>query len=245
VRTARRRIERITAALEAAYGVPAHRRSRDLIGGLVETILSQNTTDLNSGRAYLALRERFADWDDVRRADVRSIESTIRGGGLARTKAGRIKKILSGIHAESGALDLSSLRRLTTDEVFEYLLSLDGVGMKTAACVALFDLHREVMPVDTHVHRVVGRLGVAGHPKTPEATFKAMRPLVPEGASLSLHINLIRLGRNVCRPREPRCPDCPVARECEHGRSMRSSAGRSPGSRARSRKPASDPPEMA
>jgi endonuclease-3 len=214
--SARRRLAIIGRALERRYGRPEDRRRRDLIAGLVATILSQNTTDTNSRRAYRALRERFPEWDQVARANVRSIESTIRSGGLARTKARTIKRVLRGIHADRGKLDLGFLRRMTDDEVLDYLVAIDGVGVKTAACVALFNLGRDVMPVDTHVHRVVGRLGVVGHPKTRDATFRALRSVVPDGESLSLHVNIISLGRELCRPRDPQCGLCPIAAHCEH-----------------------------
>lgn len=217
----RRRLARIGAALERAYGRPERRTRRDLIAGLVGTILSQNTTDTNSRAAYVSLRERFSDWGEVERAHVRSIESAIRSGGLARTKARTIKRVLREIRASAGKLDLGFLRSMSDDEVLEYLLSFNGVGVKTAACVALFDLGRDVMPVDTHVHRVVGRLGVVGHPRTRDATFDALREVVPPGESLSLHVNIINLGRALCRPRDPDCPACPVRRACDHGRSRK------------------------
>jgi endonuclease-3 len=105
---------------------------------------------------------------------------------------------------------------MSDDEVLDYLVAIDGVGVKTAACVALFNLGRDVMPVDTHVHRVVGRLGVVGHPKTRDATFRALREAVPPGESLSLHVNTINLGRELCRPRDPECGLCPIAAHCEH-----------------------------
>lgn len=216
--TARRRLVRITDLLEEEFGVPRRRRQDDLIGGLVGTILSQNTTDTNSRAAYLRLRERFPGWSDVEKADVRSIEAAIRSGGLARTKAARIKRILRGLRAAKGGLDLEFLRGMETEEVFDYLMALDGVGLKTAACVALFDLGRDVVPVDTHVHRVVGRLGVVGHPATRDATFAALKGVAPKGRGLSLHVNLIRLGRATCRPARPDCPACPLRRLCEHGR---------------------------
>jgi len=220
----RRRLLHLGKSLERVYGRPESRTRRDLIAGLVGTILSQNTTDLNSRRAFEDLRERFPVWSDVESANVRSIESAIRRGGLARTKARRIKGVLRGIHASTGRLDLGFLRRMSDDEVFAYLLALDGVGIKTAACVALFGLGRDVMPVDTHVHRVVGRLGVVGHPRFRDATFEALKGVVPSGESLSLHVNLIRLGRDLCRPRDPDCTACPVRLECDLGRSRTAGA---------------------
>jgi endonuclease-3 len=217
-------LERITDALEERYGVPRLRRERDLVGSLVRTILSQNTTDTNSTNAYARLRERFPEWGDVERANVRSIEAAIRSGGLARTKAGRIKRVLGEIRDREGDLSLSSLRRMETGRVIDYLLGMTGVGLKTAACVALFDLHRDVVPVDTHVHRVIGRTGVVGEPATRNATYRALEGQTPEGRALSLHVNLIRLGRELCRPRSPRCTECPIRRDCDLGRRLRERA---------------------
>jgi endonuclease-3 len=145
----------------------------------------------------------------------------IRQGGLARVKARRIKETLSEIERETASFDLRFLREMPTPDVLAYLERFAGVGRKTAACVALFGLGRDLVPVDTHVHRVVGRLGIVGRPKNREATFDALRDVVPRGRSLALHVNLIRLGRAVCRPRRPSCETCPVGVECDHGRAVR------------------------
>jgi endonuclease-3 len=223
---ARRRLARAADLLEGEFGRPRRRSDPDLVGSLVGTILSQNTTDLNSGRAYHALRERMPTWGDVRRADVRSVEAAIRAGGLARTKARRIKSILAEIERRTGRIDLGFLREMDTDDVVGYLRGFRGVGSKTAACVALFDLGREIMPVDTHIHRVIGRMGIIGRPRDPEATFRALKGIVPEGRSLSVHVNLIRLGRAYCRPARPLCGPCPVRRLCDHGRGRTASRRR-------------------
>lgn len=216
--TARRRLARIAQLLEDEFGVPKRGKKGDPLSGLIRTILSQNTTDVNSRRAYVNLRERFSDWGCVKSAQPRSVEAAIRSGGLARTKAARIRRILADVERSRGSLDLGFLRGMSNDEVYDYLTALDGVGLKTAACVALFNLGRDVMPVDTHVHRVVGRLGVVGHPRTRDATFEALRPFVPAGKGFSLHVNTIRLGKEYCRPRVPDCRSCPVRRFCEHAR---------------------------
>lgn len=211
---AKRRLARITRLLEGEFGKPRWYGDRDLVGSLVATVLSQNTSDTNSARAYAGLRERFADWETVSRASEASIASAIRRGGLANIKARRIRRILRSIGDGTGGLDLEFLRGMPDEEVLSYLLKFDGVGSKTAACVALFGLGRDVMPVDTHVHRVMNRLGVVGETRTPDATFDALRGLVPVGKALSLHVNLIRLGRSLCRPREPACGGCPLLSVC-------------------------------
>ncbi len=213
---ARRVLETVTNALEDRYGVPVHTPYRDVVASLVGTILSQNTSDVNSGRAFMSLRERFTTWPDVARARATSIEAAIRSGGLARTKSVRIRAILRDIEKQTGSIDLSFLADRPTADVLEYLMGFDGVGRKTAACVALFELGRDVVPVDTHVHRVITRLGVIGIPRTPEETFDRLQDVAPVGRALSLHVNLIGLGRELCRPRAPSCELCPLSGHCVH-----------------------------
>ncbi len=211
-----RTLKTATDALERRYGVPTHTPYHDVVASLVGTILSQNTSDVNSGRAFVSLRERFPTWPEVAHARASSIEAAIRSGGLAKTKSARIRAILRDIEEETGILDLSFLADRSTADVLEYLMGFDGVGRKTAACVALFELGRDVVPVDTHVHRVVTRLGVVGMPKTPEETFDRLEEVAPAGRALSLHVNLIRLGREFCRPRTPGCDQCPLRGCCAY-----------------------------
>jgi len=215
---ARRRLARATELLEQRFGRPRRRSSGDLVGELVRTILSQNTSDVNSGRAYGRLRERFPDWDAVRSATRRSVASAIRIGGLADIKARRIRRVLNILEREEGAISLDSLRSAPTERVLERLRALPGVGPKTAACVALFELGRDVVPVDTHVHRVMNRLGFVGEHRSAEGTFDALNAAAPKGVALSLHVNLIRLGRSICRPRSADCPECPLRRMCAFAR---------------------------
>ncbi len=207
-------LSQVADALERHYGRPGLEPRGDLVASLVGTVLSQNTSDVNSGRAFASLVERFPRWEDVARAPVRSIESAIKSGGLARTKSRRIRSLLKRIEAERGKIDLGFLRGMATDDVLEYLMRFDGVGRKTAACVALFELGRDIVPVDTHVHRVISRLGVLGASRSPEDTFERLRQAAPEGRALSLHLNLVRLGRELCRPGRPRCAECPLRGWC-------------------------------
>lgn len=214
--SARRSLVAVTNALERRYGLPEHSGYGDVVASLVATILSQNTSDVNSARAFESLRKRFPGWGEVARARATTIERAIRSGGLARTKSVRIRAILQEIECRTGAIDLGFLADMDTDDVLEYLMGFEGVGRKTAACVALFELRRDVVPVDTHVHRVVARLEVLGRPGSPEQTFDRLRETAPAGRALSLHVNLIRLGRELCRPRQPRCDGCPLSGRCAH-----------------------------
>ncbi|NLG79617.1 MAG: endonuclease III [Firmicutes bacterium] len=210
---ARERVRRIAALLEEMYGVPPVRREEPL-DVLISTVLSQNTSDVNSVRAFRRLRERFPTWDDVRTADVRKVADAIRSGGLADIKAARIQRILNRLHRERGSASLDFLAHLDARAAREYLMSLDGVGPKTAACTLLFGCGMPVFPVDTHVLRVARRLGLISGRCGAEGAHEVMASVVPSELVYSLHVNTIAHGRRRCRPRKPRCDGCLLAPEC-------------------------------
>ncbi len=207
------KLEEIAARLRAHYGPIRRRPGGDLLDILIGTILSQNTSDLNRDRAYTELRRRFPIWEDVLSAPVEKVERAIQGAGLYRQRARRIKEVLARLAEERGELSLEFLRKLPDEEAERWLLSLPGVGKKTAYIVLLFGLGRPFFPVDTHIARVTRRLGLVGEKEEPHA---ALAPIVPEGMELELHLNLIRLGREVCRPRRPRCEACPLGDLCDY-----------------------------
>jgi endonuclease-3 len=212
----RRRLRKITDRLAKEYGRPVLRPHRAPIDELVLTVLSQNTNDRNRDVAYFRLRDRFPTWDAVREAPVEEIEEAIRPGGLAPTKSVRIQAILDAI----GEDDLLWLGDAPLDEAREYLVGLPGVGRKTAACVLLFSFGRPDVPVDTHVYRVGGRLGL-WPPKTPlvKAHDELSRLCGDDGEfAYETHVLLIRHGRRTCVARAPRCPECPLRRICPEGR---------------------------
>jgi endonuclease III len=212
----RRRLRTITDRLAKEYGRPKLRPHHSPIDELVLTVLSQNTNDRNRDVAYSRLRERFPTWDAVAEAPVEEIEDAIRPGGLAPTKSVRIKEILDAI----GDDDLLWLERAPLDEARAYLTALPGVGRKTAACVLLFSVGRPDVPVDTHVYRVGGRLGL-WPPKLPlvKAHDELARLVGDDGEfAYEAHVLLIRHGRRTCVARAPRCPDCPLRRICPEGR---------------------------
>jgi endonuclease III len=219
-------VRRIESALRKAYGVPKVAPARTLLDALVETILSQNTTDTNSSRAFRALRRRYPRWSDVLAAPTADLVATIRSAGLANTKAPRIQAILARLQKERGRPSLKHLARMSHAAAMEYLLSLPGVGPKTAACTLLFGMGHDVFPVDTHIHRLCRRLGIVSNFATAEQTQDAMAALVPKGRALSLHVNLIRHGRLVCKAQRPRCGNCLLAGMCDSA-SVFGPAGRS------------------
>jgi endonuclease III len=209
-----RRMRRIRDRLRREYGRPVLRPHRAPIDELIVTVLSQNTNDRNRDVAWGRLRERFPTWDAVREAPVAEIEDAIRPGGLAPTKAVRIKHILEAL----GDDDLCWLEDAPLAEARDYLVDLPGVGRKTAACVLLFSFGRPEVPVDTHVYRVASRLGLIRQGASFDEAHDEMLRLVDPQDSYEIHVLLIRHGRRTCVARTPRCTDCPLRRMCPEGR---------------------------
>jgi endonuclease-3 len=193
---------------------PVHARRTDPLDSLIATVLSQNTTDVNSGPAFDRLKGRFPNWEAVARARPSQIAAPIRSGGLADIKAARIKRILQQIARDRGRLDLWFLDKLTLAQARDYLTSLSGVGPKTAACVLLFALGRPAFPVDTHVLRVSKRLGLIPQSTTMERAHDIYAELLQPKQMLPLHLGLVRHGREVCKAQGPRCYACSLAELC-------------------------------
>ncbi len=198
------------------YGHHPWRPHRDPISELVRTILSQNTSDVNSDRAFARLQARFPSWEQVRDADPEAIAEAIQPGGLARIKAPRIKRALEAITEERGELDLGFLREMELDRAGAWLESLVGVGPKTAACVLLFSLGRPILPVDTHVHRVSRRLGLIEPHRSAEAAHEILRKMLRDGAIYDFHVNMVSHGRQICHAQRPRCEACVLAPQCDY-----------------------------
>jgi endonuclease III len=210
----RRRVRTIERRLSKRFGPLEPPRRTDPLEELILTVLSQHTSDLNAGRAFEALRDAFPAWEEVVGAKPQRVADVIRSGGLANTKAPRIQQILREIRERRGRYDLSFLRRRTDEEAREYLTSLPGVGPKTAAVVMSFSLGRAAMPVDTHVHRVSGRLGLIPPKTSADKAHRLLEDLVPPELRTSLHVGLIRLGREICKAGRPRCEECPLVDLC-------------------------------
>jgi endonuclease-3 len=206
--------EGVVRRLERAYGRRPWRTWGPPLDELIATVLSQNTTDTNSGLAMERLRRAMPDWDKVAGASLAKIAAAIRPAGLHRQKARHIRAVLRRIRRERGQATLDYLRRRPTEMVREYLRSLPGVGPKTAACVLLFSLRRPVLPVDTHVHRVSRRLGLLSERTSAEQAHRLLGASVPAARVYAFHVLLIEHGRKVCRARRPDCPACVLADRC-------------------------------
>lgn len=199
--------------LERVFGRPRRTGHLDPVSQLVSTILSQNTSDVNRDRAYNRLRTRFPTWEAVRDADVREVREAIRPAGLSEIKAPRIQDALRRVTAAEGQLTLDFLRQMSVEEARAWLTSIKGVGPKTAAIILLFSFGRPAFPVDTHIHRVTRRLGLIGSRVSRELAHDILEKLIAPRLYYPMHINLIRHGREICRP-QPRCEVCPLRDRC-------------------------------
>lgn len=209
------KLARVCDALEARYGRREWAGGRPVLDELIYTILSQNTTSANCSKAFARLREHFPVWESALAARTQEIADAIRPGGLANRKAPRIKAVLEQAYAQQGSLDLQWIAKASDAEAMDYLLGLDGVGRKTAACVLMFGLGRPVLPVDTHVHRVTQRLGLIGRVSADRA-HDLLAGMVPSERVYSFHVNTVAHGREVCRARSPRCDQCVIREECAY-----------------------------
>jgi endonuclease-3 len=171
---------------------------------------------VNRDRAFRQLRERFANWQDVRDADPEAVKDAIRVSGLANHKGPAIQRALTHITAQRGELSLDFLRDLPAVEAKAWLTSINGVGPKTASIVLLFSLGMPAFPVDTHVHRVSKRLGLVGPKASRERAHVLLETSLPEEIYYAFHLNLIRHGREVCDARQPRCEICVLQDICAY-----------------------------
>ncbi len=200
------------------YGQPVWRNPLPAIDELVSTILSQNTNDTNRDRAFESLRARFPTWEAVRDAEPEAVIEAIRPAGLGNQKGPRIQQVLGEISAERGELDLSFLKDIPLEEARAWLTQFKGVGPKTTAIVLLFSLRRPAFPVDTHIYRVTGRIGLRPEKMSVEEAHPYLESLFPPETYYAGHLNLIRLGREICQARKPRCEACPLNKLCEYAR---------------------------
>lgn len=206
--------QQIYERLEQAFGLPDWRNPFPPLDELVSTILSQNTNDRNRDIAYLALRDRFPTWEEVRDAQQQAVIDAIRPAGLGNQKGPRIQAVLRQISLERGSLDLDFLREMSTAEAFAWLSRFKGVGPKTASIVLQFSLDKPAFPVDTHVYRVSGRIGLRPERMTVEQAHEHLARLFFPSQYGPGHLNLIRLGREICHARNPEHTVCPVRDLC-------------------------------
>lgn len=210
---------RILAILDALEGLyhneqyPPELGHPEPLDGLILTILSQNTNDINRDRAFSRLKERFPTWPDVIMAGASQLEDAIRPAGLAHTKAGRIITVLERVRSDFGEYSIRGLAG--REDMREYLRALPGVGAKTVACTVLFDFGLPAFPVDTHITRISRRTGIAPLKASPEEISRMLEGIVPGKRCLGGHVNMIAHGRAVCHSRKPECSSCVISHLCD------------------------------
>ena len=209
-------IKKINKALINHFGIPDRpKKLPDPLDIIIGTILSQNTNDKNSYKAFLNLKNSVKVWDDVLKMKPSQVEKLIKVAGLGKQKSQTIINLLKNLKRTNGKLSLNHIKQKNDEEIIDELTSHKGIGVKTASCVLLFALDRNICPVDTHVHRILNRIGLV-KTSTPEKTFYAIKNFIPEKSAHSFHTNLLRLGREYCTPTNPKCYDCPIESECNY-----------------------------
>lgn len=204
----------IAQKLRSLYGSKRFQTKRPVIKMLVQTLLSQNTTDRNRDRAYQALMRKFHTFEGVLKADESEIAEAIKPAGLHNQKANRLKRILERIKEERGELNLDWLCELDTESARKYLRRFPGIGEKTIACVLLFSCIKPVFPVDTHILRVTKRLGLISEKTNANKAHELLAKKVPQDLFYEFHLNLIEHGRKICKARKPDCKGCPLNKRC-------------------------------
>jgi len=210
----KKKINTINKLLIEYFGIPPRiKKLPEPVDLLIATILSQNTNDKNSYKAFKNLKEKYKKWEDVARLTRPSIERLIKVAGLGKQKSAVIKNILNGLLKSKGKISLNHIKRLDDEEILDELTSYNGIGIKTASCVLLFSLDRNICPVDTHVHRTLNRIGLV-NTSSPEKTFYSINGNLPTKAAHQFHTNLIRLGREICKAQNPSCSICTLQKIC-------------------------------
>lgn len=212
----KKKIDKINKLLIQHFGIPPKAKKNPTpLDAIIGTILSQNTNDKNSYQAYRNLKDNFKNWDELTLLKPSQIEKYIRIAGLGKQKSKAIYELLQSLKKQEKSVSLDHIKTKNDSEILEELTSYNGVGVKTASCVLLFSLGRNICPVDTHVHRTLNRIGLV-KTNNPEKTFYKILDKIPENTAHSFHTNLIRLGREICKPANPNCLICPLLKICKY-----------------------------
>ena len=210
----------IAKRLSDYWGEAIRPQTANALDSLIETILSQNTNDNNRNLAFRRLKQAFPDWEAVENAPTEVIEDVIRPAGLAPQKAPRIKKVLEWLRETHGSFDLDFICEWPEEKAIETLSKLRGVGIKTISVVLLFACKKDVFPVDTHIYRITKRVGLIPEKTSVANAHRLLGQWVPKGKAFSLHINLLKLGRTICKARRPKCEICPIRNVCDYYQSI-------------------------
>jgi endonuclease-3 len=216
----KKKISLVNKLLVKKYGIPPRLKvPPEPVDLLIATILSQNTNDKNSYKAYQNLKRKYNNWNLVEKLPRQKIENLIKTAGLGKQKSRAIKEFLTLVKKEKGGIALDYLKKMNSADIITELTKYNGIGVKTASCVLLFSLRRNICPVDTHVHRITNRIDIAVT-NMPDKTYILLNENMPDDIAHSFHTNLIRLGREICKPAKPNCSICPLLKVCSYKNKM-------------------------
>ncbi len=203
------------------FGKPRKISKSNPLDILIATILSQNTNDINSHKAFLSLKSEFPDYNSIINVSQKKLQNVIKVAGLAQKKCKTIKNFLTKLEKDKGELSLNFLKKYSNEDAIKFLTSFKGIGVKTASCVLLFGMNRNVCPVDTHVFRVINRVGIINHYDRDKTFFK-LSEILPKKIAYEFHTNIIKLGRSICTSKNPSCNICPIFEFCSYQKKSKS-----------------------
>ena len=212
----KQKIVKLADRLSSRFGKPKRIKQGNLLDALVETLLSQSTTDHNRDLAFDSLKNTFQNWDEVADAPRESLALAIRPAGLGNQKAGRIRDFLKWLREDRGKLCLEFLHHEPDDFAVQYLTQHKGIGIKTAYVALMLVSNRDLFPIDVHIHRIMIRLGIIAEKTTPEKSHSELAPLIPKRRAHELHMNMLSFGRTICTARNPKCSSCDLRRMCHY-----------------------------
>ncbi|MAE06732.1 MAG: base excision DNA repair protein [Nitrospinae bacterium] len=216
----RKKLLRLADGLRERFGVPSRPRRANILDALVQTLLSQSTTDHNRNLAFNELKKQFPDWDAAAAATQGALARAVRSAGLGNQKAARVRSFLHWLRDEHGELSLEFLNEKSDTQAVELLTRHKGIGIKTAYVTLMWASDRDLFAVDVHIHRISGRLGLIGAKTTPEKAHSELGPFVPKGRAFELHVNMLAFGRTICKASSPKCRECDFRRMCPHYREL-------------------------
>lgn len=214
-RLSTRSLRAVCRALRRTYGNPRHGNPQNPLDDLIYIILSTRTRDPKFRETFRSLKRAFPNWERISHRGEAKIERILAPGGLARVKTTQIVSIVAQLKRLFGSATLSPLKNMTNSRAEAVLTALPGVGPKIAKCVLMYTLKRAVLPVDVHVHRLAGRLGLRTK-KRPDTSQQLIESAVSPELRYSFHVNAIALGRSVCLSKRPKCRICPVSKWCDY-----------------------------
>ena len=214
LRTRKKRAAESIARLKDCYGSPFLNNKSDPLDELVFILLSQMTHNVSYERVYDRVKSEITDWQQLLEIPLAKLEGLIVDAGIFRKRAVRLKQIATRIAEDFGRVSLDPLYGYDDERAQNYLVSLPGIGVKSAKCVLMYSLNRQVLPVDTHTFRIAYRLGLVSK-NDPAVADCELSDVVAPSLRFDFHVNAIAHGRSTCGAREPKCKNCVLFSLCQ------------------------------